>query len=105
MIEHVPSLATLETNDDRQLMDELRLSRLRSKLAAIRALVDLIDDFIRQESTDGFGEQVVEETVRLGCELFETAASMTRTLGPDESGVFALPLPSGFVMERGDKPY
>jgi hypothetical protein len=86
---HIPSLATLESNDDSQLSAELRLARLRSQVAVVRALADHIDHFARPADSQGLGEQVIEEMARLGCRLLEAAGSMTRSSLRDESGVFA----------------
>ena len=86
---HMPSLATLESNDDSQLSAELRLARLRSQVAVVRALADHIDHLARPADTQGLGEQVIEEMARLGCRLLEVAGSLARSPCHEESGVFA----------------
>jgi len=84
-----PSLATLESNDDDQLTAELRLSRLRAQLAVVRAVADEIDRLSRPSDGDGLGEQLIDEMTRLGRELFDSAAALTRSPFPEDSGVFA----------------
>ena len=88
---HIPSLAALESNDDVQLSAELRLARLRSQMAVIRALADHIDHLARPKDTQGLGEQVIEEMARLGCRLLEAAAWLTESPRPQDSGVFMRP--------------
>jgi type II secretory pathway component PulM len=92
----LPSLASLEENDERRLSAELSLARLRAQVAVIRTLTDHIEQFAHAADVAGLHEQVVEEVARLGCRLFEVAASMAASDRPEVSGVFRRvdPLPA-----------
>ena len=86
MLTSMPSLSALESDDEDRLAAEVRLARLRSQLAVIRALADHIEHLARPQDTDGLGEQVVEEMACLGCRLLEAAASLTESpRGPSRS--------------------
>jgi hypothetical protein len=85
---YVPSIATLEANDDGRLTAELRLARLRTQVALVRTLADEIERLSLERQVDGLGEQLVEETARLGCRLLEVASGMTEVPRPGDSGVF-----------------
>jgi hypothetical protein len=61
MLERVPSLSALESNDDDRLAAELRLDRLRSQAAIIRTLADHVEHLARPADADGLGEQLIEE--------------------------------------------
>jgi hypothetical protein len=76
MLGHLPSLAALESNDDGPLAAELRLARLRSQAAVVRALADHVEHLSRAADADVLGAQLVEEVARLGCRLLEAAASL-----------------------------
>jgi hypothetical protein len=86
---HVPSLSSLESDDDRPLVAELRLARVRSQVAVLRALVDRAEYLARPGEANGFDEQLVEEMARLGCRLLEAAALLAEPPDSDESGIFA----------------
>jgi hypothetical protein len=87
-----PRLATLESNDDDQLSAELRLSHLRAQVAVVRTLADHIEQVARPTDADGLGQQLTEEITRLGCRLFEVAASLTKQPPPPpNSEVFMRP--------------
>jgi hypothetical protein len=94
MLAHIPSLATLESTDDDRLTMELRLARLRSQVAVVRTLVDEVERLAHPADADALGEQLTEETARLGCRLLEAAASLTRPQRRDHSGVFVRSAPS-----------
>jgi hypothetical protein len=100
---HIPSLDALESRDDRWLDAELRLARLRSELAIVRALADHIDHLAGTEPVDGLCEQVVEEMARLGCRLLEAAGSLTRPRA-EGSGVFVRGSPAGLAVGPLDSP-
>jgi len=85
---NLPSVVTLESNDDRQLSAELRLARVRTQVAVVRTLADQIEFVVRPGHVDRLSEQVVEEMARLGCQLLETAAELTRAPAPEDTGVF-----------------
>lgn len=76
MTRTVPSIASLESNDDGQLIAELRTAELREQLALVRTLADHIDNLLRPSDIKGASEQLFEEMARLGCRLFETAISL-----------------------------
>jgi hypothetical protein len=79
MLALIPSLASLESNDDDLLATELWFVRLREQVAVVRTIADHIDHFAEPGNADGLREQVLEEMTRLGCRLLEAAAAMTRT--------------------------
>jgi hypothetical protein len=81
---HIPSLATLESDDERRLAEELRLARLRSQAAVVRAIADQVERLSREE----LGAQLIEEMARLGCHLLEAAASLVAPPQVEDSGVF-----------------
>jgi hypothetical protein len=85
----IPSLAALEADDDGRLVAELRLARLRSQAAVVRALADHVECLARAGDADGIGDQLIEELAQLGCRLLETAGTLARSQGPGDSGVFA----------------
>jgi len=88
----LPSVVTLESNDDRQLSAELRLARVRTQVAVVRTLADEIELLVRRRLVDGLSEQLVEEMARLGCQLVETAAELTRVPAAEDTGVHRRPL-------------
>ncbi len=88
MLAPIPTLATLESNDDGQLTAELRLARLRAQVAVVRALADHIEHLAQPVGADELGEQLVEEMARLASQLTEAAASLKKSMGPEDSGVF-----------------
>ena len=83
----LPTLTTLESNDDGRLTAELRLGRLRTQVAVVRTLADQIELLVRPHHVDGLSEQLVEEMARLGCVLFEAAAELTTSPAREDSGV------------------
>jgi hypothetical protein len=85
----IPSLAALGSGDDSWLEAELRLARLRSQVAVVRALADHVEHLSRVEGADGVGDQLIEEMARLGCRLIEAAGTMAGTQHPQDSAVFA----------------
>jgi hypothetical protein len=82
------SVTTLESNDDGQLAAELRLARLRTQVAVVRTLADQIELLVRPRHVSGLGDQLIEEMARLGCQVLEAAAELTRSPAPEDSGVF-----------------
>jgi hypothetical protein len=100
MLTHIPSLAALESPDDRWLDAELRLADLRAQLVAICALTDHIDRLARPENAHRLGEQTIREMGRLGCRLLEAAASQARMPRAEASGVFVRPSPSDSAARR-----
>ena len=86
---HIPSLAALESNDDGPLVAELRLARLRSQAAVVRALADHVEHLSRAGEADGIGDQLIEEMARLGCRILEAAGSLARAPHVEDSGIFA----------------
>jgi len=89
MLAHIPSVATLESDDERRLARELRLARLRSQVAVVRAIADQVEHLSRAGDGDGLGEQLIEEMARLGCRLLEAAGSMAEPPSVEDSGIFA----------------
>jgi hypothetical protein len=89
MLAPIPSLATLESNDDSQLAAELELARLRAQVAIVRTLADHIEHFAQPGDTGGLSEQLIEEMARLAHRLFEATTSMTRSAHAEDSGIFA----------------
>jgi hypothetical protein len=57
-------------------------------VAVLRTLTDHIEHLARPGDADELSWQLVEEMARLGCRLLEAAARMTRSLRPEDSGVF-----------------
>ena len=89
MFAHIPSLATLESGDDRQLAADLGLVRVRSQVGAIRTLVDRADELAQPGATGELSEELIEEMARLGCRLLEAAASLAESRRTGESGAFS----------------
>jgi hypothetical protein len=85
MVAYIPSLKALES-DDGQLVAELRLTRLRSQVAVVRALADHVDYLARPADAEGLGNQVVEEMARLGCRLLEAAGAFAASPRPSNGG-------------------
>jgi hypothetical protein len=79
MLAHIPSLATLEASDDRQLAADLELARLRAQMAIVRTLAEHIEHFAQPEDTGGLSEQLVDEMARLAHRLLDATTSMTRS--------------------------
>jgi acetolactate synthase regulatory subunit len=84
----LPSLASLEENDDRRLSAELTIARLRAQVAVVRTLTDHVEHLADVAAVEGVQAQVVEEIARLGCRLLEVAASLAASDRPEASGVF-----------------
>jgi hypothetical protein len=89
MLANIPSLAALESGDQDRVVAELRLARLRSQVAVVRALADHVEYLARSGDVDGLGHQVIEEMARLGCRLLEVAGTVTGSPRPEDSGIFA----------------
>jgi hypothetical protein len=84
----LPSVSTLRSNDDGRLDAELRVVRLRTQVAVVRTLADEIECVVSPHQLHGLSDQLVEEMARLGRRLFEEAAELTRSPGPEDTGVF-----------------
>ena len=56
----------------------MRVVRLKTQVAVVRTLTDQIELLASPRHEDGLREQFVEEMTRLGCELVEEAAELTR---------------------------
>jgi hypothetical protein len=90
MLAHIPlPLAAFEVNEDGRLTTGLRLGRLRSQVAVIRALADHVEHLARPGDTEGLGEQLIEEMTRLACRLLEVAGSLAGSPRSEDRGVFA----------------
>jgi hypothetical protein len=77
-IRHIPSLAVLEPGDDDLVNAELWFARLREQVAVVRTLADHIEQLARPGNAGSLSDQLIEEMARLGCRLFEAAASMAQ---------------------------
>ena len=88
MVSLIPSLAALESKDDRRLVAELRLVGLRSQVAIVRTLADEVERLSREAEAHEQTEQLLEEMARLGSRLLEAAAAFGGTPHVEESGVF-----------------
>jgi hypothetical protein len=71
MPSEIPSLAALESNEDGPLLAELRMVRLRSQAAVLRALADHVEQLSRAVDAGGLCLQIIEEMARLGRRLLE----------------------------------
>jgi hypothetical protein len=91
ILAHMPSVATLESEDDAQLTAELRFARLRAQAGVVRTLTDHVDHSTLPGSAEDHCRQLLEKTARLACRLWEAVESMTRVPAPTDSGVFARP--------------
>ncbi len=89
MFAHLPSLESLEANDDAQISAELCLARLRAQVAVVRTLADHIERFASPGNADGMTRQILDETARLGRRLCEAAASIPATPRDRDSGTCA----------------
>jgi hypothetical protein len=74
---NLPTVTTLESDDDDQLAAELRLARLRTEVAVVRTLADQVEVFVSSRHAARLSEQLTEEMAKLGCLLFEAAAGRT----------------------------
>jgi hypothetical protein len=97
MLAHVPSLEVLESDDNGRLVAELRLARLRSQVAIVRALADYVECLAQSGDADGLSSQIIEEMARLGCRLLEAAGALAESQPPEQSGVSVRP-PSPFAL-------
>jgi hypothetical protein len=88
MLAHISSLAALQSDDGGLLVAELRLARLRSQVAIVRALADHVEYLARPQDTKELGDQVIEEMARLGSRLLEAAAALAAS--PPPEGAIAL---------------
>jgi hypothetical protein len=88
---HIPSVETLESNDDDRLREDLQLARLRSQVAVVRTIADQVEHLAHARAAEGVRAQLAEEMARLGCHLLEAAASLADPTPSDDSGVFARP--------------
>jgi hypothetical protein len=95
MLAHIPSLATLESNDDGQLAAELELAQLRAQVAIVRTLADHIEYFARPGDTGSLSEQLIEEMARLARRLLCATTSMTTVVNAEHSGIFPRSSSSG----------
>jgi L-amino acid N-acyltransferase YncA len=86
MLAHAPSAPALDDNG--RVVVELRLARLRSQLAVVRAVADQVEYLSRTAGAEGLGEQLIEEMTRLGYRLLEAAGTRAGTPRPEDSGVF-----------------
>jgi hypothetical protein len=84
----LPSVTTLESNDENQLTVELRVARLRAQVAIVRTLADQIDLLVSPQHVDGLSDQLIEEMARLRGQLFEAAAEVTKSSPPKDTEVF-----------------
>jgi hypothetical protein len=89
MLDPMPSLAALESDDDDRLGAELQLARLGPQVAVVRTIADEIEHLARPSDAEGLREQLREEMARLGCRLLAVAASLSGPPRPEDSGVFA----------------
>ena len=64
-------------NGDRP-SSEIRIARLRSQLAVVRAVADHVEHFIRATDADGLSPQLQEEMARLGRRLLDVATDDCR---------------------------
>ena len=92
---YLPSLASLQSTEDGPLATELRLVRLRSQAAVVRALADRVEDLSRAAEADGLGDQLIEEMARMGRRLLEAAEACGRARQLKDSGIFARCLAPG----------
>jgi hypothetical protein len=83
------SLAAPESDADGHAAAELRLVRLRSQVAVVRALADQVEHLARARDAEGLGDQLSEEVARLGHRLLESAALLAESARYNDSGVFA----------------
>lgn len=83
MVTPLRSLSAPESADDGQLTAELRLSRLRTQAALVRALADEVEYLSPRRDVGGLGEQLVEEAERLGHRLSEAASSLSESGGSE----------------------
>jgi hypothetical protein len=85
---HIPSIDVLESSDASRLDAELRLARLRSQVAVVRAFFDQVERLVPGGNSDGLGEQLIEEMARLGRRLIEMSAVQAAAPGSGRSGVY-----------------
>jgi hypothetical protein len=90
-VSYLPSVASLEALDDRQLGAEVGLAQLREQVVVVRALADQIERLAEVADAGALRERVVEAVARLGCQLLEVAASMAASERSEASGVFLRP--------------
>jgi hypothetical protein len=89
MVAHaLPSVASLEADDDARISAELGLARLREQVDYVRAITEHIDRFARPAEAENLTEQLIEEMARLGCRLCETTAFARLAKSDRQSGTF-----------------
>jgi|HubBroStandDraft_1064217.scaffolds.fasta_scaffold00666_12 hypothetical protein len=99
---HIPSLSALESSDDGSLAAELRLARVRSQVAIVRALADHAETLSRAADAEWVGGQIIEEMARLGCRLLEASQAFVEAPRVEDSGVFARCPSWGGAMAQRD---
>jgi hypothetical protein len=71
-----------------ELTEETRARLIRRQTATVRALTDELERLYAPLETNLVGLQLVEELVRLGCQIYETAAALSpRTQASMQSAI------------------
>jgi len=87
----LPSIQALDSNDERQLSEELQMIAIRNKIALVRALADRIESLALAPFAPVRQADLVENTARLGCHILELAAELSKTAnGGPKSGLLPL---------------
>jgi len=76
MLTVLATLAVRESKDDARLAVEAQLKRVRTQIAAVRAVADHAEQLAQAAAVDRLTDQMVEEMARLGCRLLEAAVSL-----------------------------
>jgi len=76
MLTVLATLAIPPSKDDGRLAVEAQLKRVRTQVAAVRAVADHAEQLAQAAAVDRLTEQLVEEMARLGCRLLEAAVSL-----------------------------
>jgi hypothetical protein len=84
----LPSVTTLESDDENQLATELRLVRLRTQVAVVRTLADQIELLMSPRHVDGLSDQLMEEVATLRGRLFEAASELRKSPAQKDTEVF-----------------
>jgi hypothetical protein len=87
MLSHIPSLATLDANDDELFAAELRFGRFRSQVAVLRRLADEVEQLGPPREFDTSGQELMEEITQLGCRFLQATRPSAWSPRPEDSSV------------------
>jgi len=87
MLSHIPSLATLDSNDDELFAAELRFARFQSQVAILRKLADQVEQLGPPREFDTSGQELMEEIAQLGCRVLQATRPSAWSPRPADSSI------------------